>query len=465
MNNMHNFYKKIWIVLILSLLFQSHASSQCIARYGYNIDSLYTGYFYDTSLVDLSMKPYIRTWYINDSMTATKANFSYRFPDTEIYRVCLSIATGDSSCIDTICKDISITMPRCSASFNTHHVENYTYLFNNTSSDNLVTWHWSFGDGHVSSEQNPEHTYQFSGKYLTCLYVEDENNICSHYYCDSIEVLDTTPCIADFVYYDDNFDVYFSNNSTGPVESVEWHFGDGTASTDITPHHTYPSTGTYTVKLIVYGPGSINPYDTVTNEITISYTYSREQRYRLTGQVYTPDFSLVSSGRVILIRKDSNDDCFNMDTVNIDDGTFSFSNIKEGNYYIKVIPSFKMAFFNSTYYVSASSLEEAYLIPIYSNTGSIDIMINSGSSIMNEKKHNQPFNIYPNPADNHVHINLPAKSKYVSMLDLYGKRIIKKMIVKDMDNLDISLTDISPGTYVILIETGENRYYKKLMVH
>ncbi len=464
MNIMHNINKKIWIVLILPLLFQSYASSQCIARYGYVIDSFYIGYFYDTSLVDIKVEPHTRNWYINDSLTATKANFSYRFPDTGIYRVCLSIISDDLSCIDTICKDIFITMPGCSASFNAQHVENYTYSFNNTSPDNLSFLHWSFGDGYVSEEQNPEHAYQFPGKYIICLYAEDENHICSHYYCDSIEILDTTPCSADFIYYDDNYDVYFSNNSAGPVKDVIWHFGDGTTSTEMSPHHMYASTGSYMVKLIVHGPTSVHPYDTITHEIIVTYTYSREPRYKLSGQVYTPDSSLIYSGRVVLIRKDSNGYCYNMDTVNISFGDFTFTGIKGGNYYIQAIPSFKMVFFPSTYYVSASSPEKAYLIPIYSNTGSIDIIINTGTSIMDDKTNNHTFNIYPNPADNHVNINLPAKSKYLSILDLYGEKIISKMRVEGMDDLGINLKDISSGTYVILIENGKNRYYKKLMV-
>jgi PKD repeat protein len=461
---MHRIIKIFCIGCILPLIFQSHALSQCIARYGYSIDSFYTALFMDTSLVDVSMGPHTRAWYINDSMTSTREQFSYQFPDTGVYSVCLSIVSGDSLCVDSICKDIFITMDSCSASFNTHHVEDYTYSFNNTSSDNMVSWHWSFGDGYVSEEQNPSHTYQFPGRYIICLYAEDENHICSHCYCDTVEVLDTTPCRADYIYYDDNYKVYFTNNSTGPVEDVLWDFGDGTTSTAISPHHTYLTTGTYTVKLMVYGPASIHPYDTITNEIIISYTYSRQPRYKLSGQVYTPDSSLIYSGSVVLIRKDSNGYCFNMDTVNISFGAFSFSGIKKGKYYIKAIPSFKMAFFPSTYYVSASSIEKAYLVPISSNTGSIDIMINSGSTITNENNINHTINLYPNPADKYVKIDLPPGSKYLSILDLYGKTIRNKIHIKNFSSFDLHLKEISPGTYIIFVETDKHHYYKKLMV-
>ncbi len=38
----------------------------------------------------------------------------------------------------------------------------------------VVQWHWDFGDGETSTEQNPEHTYQFQGKKTVTLTVTDE---------------------------------------------------------------------------------------------------------------------------------------------------------------------------------------------------------------------------------------------------------------------------------------------------
>ena len=49
--------------------------------------------------------------------------------------------------------------------------------------------------------------------------------------------------------------VNFTNQSTGSFTSWEWNFGDGSASTEQNPSHTYSKSGTFTVSLTVSGPG------------------------------------------------------------------------------------------------------------------------------------------------------------------------------------------------------------------
>jgi PKD repeat protein len=48
--------------------------------------------------------------------------------------------------------------------------------------------------------------------------------------------------------------VQFTDSTTGAVQSYFWQFGDGGASYDRNPVHTYTTAGTYTVSLIVSGP-------------------------------------------------------------------------------------------------------------------------------------------------------------------------------------------------------------------
>ena len=43
--------------------------------------------------------------------------------------------------------------------------------------------------------------------------------------------------------------VRFTDSSIGGPTGWTWQFGDGTGSTEQSPVHTYPSTGTYTVNL------------------------------------------------------------------------------------------------------------------------------------------------------------------------------------------------------------------------
>lgn len=47
--------------------------------------------------------------------------------------------------------------------------------------------------------------------------------------------------------------VEFKNLSTGPIARCEWHFGDGTTSSERDPVHTYTDFGIFNVKLFAYG--------------------------------------------------------------------------------------------------------------------------------------------------------------------------------------------------------------------
>jgi PKD repeat protein len=72
--------------------------------------------------------------------------------------------------------------------------------------------------------------------------------------------------------------------------------------------------------------------------------------------------------------------------------------------------------------------------------------------------------IYPNPANNTLHINLPANIKtYVSIFDIKGKLLIKKAFSRQMaETLDVS--HLSNGLYHLLITTNVHQQHKKLLI-
>jgi hypothetical protein len=60
--------------------------------------------------------------------------------------------------------------------------------------------------------------------------------------------------------------VTFTSTSSGPITSYRWTFGDGTVSVKENPVRTYASPGTYSVKLVVTGPGGTS---TRTRAVTV----------------------------------------------------------------------------------------------------------------------------------------------------------------------------------------------------
>jgi PKD repeat protein len=45
-------------------------------------------------------------------------------------------------------------------------------FFKDESRGKITNWHWDFGDGTTSTEQNPMHQYKDAGKYIVILDIE-----------------------------------------------------------------------------------------------------------------------------------------------------------------------------------------------------------------------------------------------------------------------------------------------------
>jgi PKD repeat protein len=169
----------------------------------------------------------------------------------------------------------------CNASF-TYTVDhnNLTVSFNNTSTyTGVATFQWNFGDGNVSYDVNPVHTYAMPGTYQVCLVIYTSNN-CVNTFCENVTV-GSHPilCNAAFTYLIQGDTVHFTNNSfpvTQPGSlyvSYEWNFGDGSTSTLKNPKKVYASYQTYQVclKIMVYNANqSLICTDTVCHIIMYS---------------------------------------------------------------------------------------------------------------------------------------------------------------------------------------------------
>ena len=90
------------------------------------------------------------------------------------------IATDSQAAADTATVTVTIVAPGNvvpTASF-TSSCTSLVCDFTDTSSDpdgTVVGWAWAFGDGEVSSQQNPQHTYAVGGPYTVSLVVTDDD--------------------------------------------------------------------------------------------------------------------------------------------------------------------------------------------------------------------------------------------------------------------------------------------------
>lgn len=130
------------------------------------------------------------------------------------------------------------------------------------------SWAWTFGDGGVSAEQNPSHTYNVQGFYTVKLVASNSNGAATEIKTNLITVLGAGAPVAAFSATPTAglapLTVQFTDLSQGGITSWSWTFGDGGISSDQNPSHTYKTANIFNVKLIVSGSeGSDNESKTI----------------------------------------------------------------------------------------------------------------------------------------------------------------------------------------------------------
>jgi PKD repeat protein len=88
--------------------------------------------------------------------------------------------------------------PIASFSSSTNNIDfdnNQPVQFTNTSTDNIASFDWNFGDGNGSTEESPEHTFDSPGIYVVSLAVKSLDG-CSSFALDTIEVIQNSVSIA-----------------------------------------------------------------------------------------------------------------------------------------------------------------------------------------------------------------------------------------------------------------------------
>jgi PKD repeat protein len=206
-------------------------------------------------------------WHFGDSSTSTLANPIHHFNQPGVYNVCLRVIYANG-CVAEKCKTFVVTNPvTCVADFRDSLVGPFSIQFNAIISNSATTsYQWNFGDGSTASGPNPLHQFPGQGAYHVCLRVIYANGCVAEKCKDiTLPLPNTASC-----------EVRFTDSAAGPnsisfhaitmpgraVNSYQWNFGDGIGSNLANPVHSYASSGTYNVCLVVkYSvPGTINTY-------------------------------------------------------------------------------------------------------------------------------------------------------------------------------------------------------------
>jgi PKD repeat protein len=187
-----------------------------------------------------------------DSIPGTQ---EYLAPDsTQTFPV--SLIVGNACGQDTLTQDVVVEPEQVDAFFNISNTLGcapFTIDLENFSTPGTQV-SWQFGDGNLSTQQNPDYTFEAPGHYTITQYAWNS--------CDqdstSIEVEVLPAPLLDFevsANLCDQQSIQFNLEGTG-IASAIWYFGNGDSTTVTNPVYSYAQPGTYVVRVVGTGLGN-----------------------------------------------------------------------------------------------------------------------------------------------------------------------------------------------------------------
>src|SRR6185503_6452859 len=163
-----------------------------------------------------------------------------------------------------------------------------TVTFQDLSTNNPTSWAWDFGNGQLSTAQNPIVNYSSPGTYTVKLIARNSAGVDDEEKINYITVFPspvasftadiTTACVPATIQFTDQTTV---PAGAGTITDWLWNFGDGGTSTLQNPSHQYTAAGFYSVSLTVtsstgcQGYRAIGRYIRIINGIDADFAFSQ----------------------------------------------------------------------------------------------------------------------------------------------------------------------------------------------
>jgi len=217
-------------------------------------------------------------WDFGDgSGTSTVKSPPYTYAANGTYNVCLTATNSVGS--STTCQLVTISNVPTLSNFSandTNFCQGTCVNFTDMSTNNPLTWNWSFPGGTPSSDttQNPSVCYNTAGIYDVILIVSNGGGADTLTLTSYITATTCPPPVAGFssatsVCVGDG--VIFTDQSTNTPTSWAWNMVGATPDTSTmqNPIMIYNTVGTYSVTLIVINPNGTDTL-TMSNYITVN---------------------------------------------------------------------------------------------------------------------------------------------------------------------------------------------------
>lgn len=266
------------LILIPFLVAGLISSAQPIANFSANNTSgcaPLTVHFTDQS----SGSPTSWSWDFGNGQLSTARNptITYAKPGTYTVRLIIKDSTGVD---DEIKTDYITVFSGPVAAFSSNLTTScapapiqFTDHSTTPAGSAITSWLWDFGDGSISTLQNPNHTYNDIGFYTVTLKVKN-NNGCTSTSTIGRYIRIVSGVNVNFTYNQPTtcqapFFISFLDQSSGPGNlSYSWNFGNGATSTLQNPSFTFNTAGTYPVRLNV--KSDLGCTGTITQDVVVA---------------------------------------------------------------------------------------------------------------------------------------------------------------------------------------------------
>lgn len=196
-------------------------------------------------------------WYLNSDniVDAVTSSTTYTYTTGGTYPVKL-VNTSNQGCKDSLTKNINVNFIPVADFSNINKCLYDSIPFTNQSTvaqGTIASYDWIFGDGGVSSNTNPYHTYTSCGvKAVTLVSTSDSGCVNAQtkqvtVFCKPTATIVTADVCANITA---NFSGITSVSTDGTISAYSWNFGNGQTSSASTANISYLS-GNYNVSLIV----------------------------------------------------------------------------------------------------------------------------------------------------------------------------------------------------------------------
>ena len=388
-------------------------------------------------------------WNFDDGSFSTAVNPKHVFDGFGTKNVKL-IVTTEFGCKDSVTRPISVKEspkvkftngPACSLK--------PTLFTNLTSSvpNTYAIYTWTFSDGTNSLDESPSHSWSSLGSKTASLTISLDNG-CYATLTKNLDVL-VQPKAA-FTAQDvcAGSPMSFSNKTTwaqGEI-SYDWNFSDNTVSTETAPVHMYANgvTTTYNVTLVAKIAGGCS--DTVTERVTVNegpktcdFTFAPDYGYGYFGMKFDP---LDGNGKVGAQSGVKY-------TWVIENGGSKLGNTVQHNFV-------KDGLYEVTMYalINNSTCECSKTKSVIMNRASAKSFETTGVAV------------YPNPASKNVNIAMKenfGKVVTITMTNVSGAKV-KTMTAENNGMLNMNISDLASGVYMVNVSSGSNVSVQKLIV-